>query len=149
MFDSFSSFIPTAWFDEAGLSKGGSAQEGVRAKRERRWSHSVKTIPMAVISAGVLAFSSLLVANQVTASNLSGLVAPEGLSPVGRAPGQDASLGQINESFKELFSAFRQGVALVTNERTLQLAQKATSRRNERPEGWAKKLASDVEDASD
>jgi hypothetical protein len=149
MLDTFSSFIPGAWFDEAGLSKGGHAQEETRAKRERRWTHSVKSMAISVISVAALAIASLFVSEGATASNLLAMVAPQGMSPVGRAPGPEATLGQINESFKGLFAAFREGVELVTNDRTLRLAEKAAARRNDRPKDWARKLASDVGDASD
>lgn len=149
MLDSFSSFIPNAWFDDAGMSKGGHAQGDLRAKKERRWKHSAKSMPVSVMAAAALAISSLLLAEGAIASNVMAVAAPPGLSPLGRSPGADATVGQINDSFKELFSAFRDGVKLITNDKTLRLAEKASERRDDRPKGWARKLASDVKDASD
>lgn len=149
MFETFSSFIPGTWFDEAGMSKSGHAQYEYLAKRERRWKHFAKSMSMSMISAAALALASVTVADRAIASNLTDFEAPPGMSPVGRAPGSEATLGQVNESFKELFAAFREGVNLITNDRTHQLAEKAAARRNERPKDWARKLASDTGDASD
>lgn len=150
MIDAFASYMPSRWFDEAGMSKPGHAQGAVRAKRDRRWKNSSKKMSMSVVAAAALAVASVLVSEVATASSHVDFAAPPGMSAVGRAAGPDASLGQINESFEELFSAFRDGVKLITNERTLKLAEKASLRRNERPDqGWARRLASDVGEAND
>lgn len=101
------------------------------------------------MTVAAIAISSLLLTDGAIASNLMAMAAPPGMSPIARAPGQDATVGEINESFKELFSAFRDGVKLISNDKTLRLAEKAAVRRNDRPNGWARKIASDVEDASD
>ena len=149
MLDSFSSYIPRAWFDDAGMSKGDRVQKEARSRNERRWKHSATSMFMTVISVAAFAISSLLLTDGAIASNVTKMVAPPGMSPLGRAPGPEATVGQINESFKELFSAFRDGVKLITNDKTLQLAENAAVRRNDRTKGWARKLASDVGDASD
>ena len=149
MLEKFSNVIPGSWFDEAGMSKSGYARESFHAKLERRWQHVAKKMSMSVVSAAALVMASLTISTDATASNLMEFAAPPGMSPLGHAPGPLASPGEINKSFKELFTAFREGANLITNDKTRLLAEKAAARRNERPEGWARKLASDTEDAND
>ena len=149
MLENFSSFVPGTWFDEAGMTKGGHAQETFHAKRERHWKHFAKKLYISIISASAFAISSITYVDLAIASNLAEFAAPPGMSAVGRAADSQATPGEVNESFKELFAAFRDGVNLITNVKTHELAEKATVRRNERPEGWARKLASDTKDASD
>ena len=131
------------------MAKGGHARDAFHAKRERRWKHFAKKMSMSMVSAAALAMASVTVADQAIASNLMELPAPPGMSPLSRTPGPQATLGQVNDSFKELFAAFREGINLITNDKTHQLAEKAAVRRNDQPEGWARKLASDTKDASD
>lgn len=149
MLDAFACYIPSRWFDDAGMSKGGGVQEDVRPNQKRRWKNSARSMPLSVAAAAAFAIASLMLAENATASNVMAIAAPGGVSPLKRSPGSGASVGQINDSFKDLFAAFRSGTKLITNDRTFQLAEKAAARLNDRPQGWSKKLASDVGDASD
>lgn len=151
MTELFADYIPEAWFDDAGLRKSGKLRttSATAVKRMRRWTNSVKQVSLSVAMSAALAFGSLSFAQNATASNALDIPVPPSMLRVAPPPSADASLGEINESFNELFAAFRSGTKLITTERTRELATKATARRNERPEGWAHKLATDVGDAND
>ena len=147
----FANYVPQAWFDEAGLRKT-SRTRGATAtaiKRMRRWKNSVRGVSFPIAMSAALALTSMSFSQSVSANNALDLPVPPQMLAVAPAPGADASLGEINESFTQLFAAFRSGTKLITNARTRELATKAAARRNDRPEGWAHKLASDVGDAND
>ena len=149
--ETFAEYIPQEWFDRAGLRISGHVlgKSATAIKRMRRWRNSVKGVSLSVALSASLALASVSFAQTAIASNGSDLPAPPELVRVAPPPAADASVGQINESFNELFVAFRSGIKLITNERTRELATKAAGRRGDRPEGWARKLASDVGDADD
>lgn len=152
MIERFADYIPEAWFDEGGLRRSGRLLGGVSKtamKRMRRWRHQAKNLSVSVAISVALAAGSLAFAEGATASNALDIPVPPGMVQVAPPPGKGASIGEVNESFKKLFAAFRGGVELVNNEQTLKLAEKAAARRNERPESWARKIASDIGDAND
>lgn len=151
MLELFSDYIPETWFDEDGLRKSGPLL-GVSAtaiKRMRRWKNSVKGVSLSIAASAVFVAVSMTIAQQATASNSLNVPIHPAMARVAPPPAATASVGEINESFSELFAAFRSGTRLITNPHTRELADKAAARRNDRPSDWAHKLASDVGDAND
>ena len=148
--ETFSDYIPDEWFDRAGLRIGGAIRTSSSAvKRMRRWKHSVKGASVAVAVSASLALGSVSLVQAAVASNGDELPAPPEIVRVAPPPEADATLGEVNSSFAELFVAFRKGVSLITNERTRALATKAAARRGDRPVDWARKLARDSGNADD
>ena len=151
MIDLFADYVPEAWFDDNGLRKAGPllGASATAVKRMRRWKNSVKGASIFIAMSVALAIASVSFSQSATASNSLDVPVPSALARVAPPPAASASVGEINESFSELFAAFRSGTKLITNPHTRELATKAAVRRHDRPEGWAHKLASDSGDASD
>lgn len=146
----FADYIPDAWFDEQGMTRA-SLSLGLSAtavKRMRRWKNTAKGLAVSVaVSAAVMGGSVAFA--QPAASNELAVPVPPSLVHVAPPPAEGSSLGEVNKSFDALFAAIRSGQALITNERTRTLATKAAAHRNQRPEGWSRKLASDTGEADD
>jgi hypothetical protein len=145
----FADYMPEAWYEEAGLRKSAPLRtSSTVAKRMRRLKNRAKTASISFAASAALAIASLAVGDVSAATNALDVPPPQGIV-VAPPPGAEDALGSVNESFAQLFSAFRSGTKLITNERTRQLAKAAAERRNARPDGWARRLASDVGDADD
>jgi len=151
MREKFADHIPDAWLDSSGLRSFGRAYQEPALKHQPRWKHSTTRSALSVLAASGLLACTLAFTEGATASNLFAVPIPCDVSatPPGARPG--ASLGEINESFGELFDSFRRGVKMINNENTRRLAAKAASRRHEPRDvtEWARKLSSDVADADD
>ena len=146
----FADYIPGAWFEKGAMRKSGllGGLSTTAAKRMRRLKHTVRGVSVSL----ALSFAVGSVALAATSGGTNGadLPLPPGVEQfVPPPPAQDASVGQVNESFDALFAAFRSGTKLITNDRTRGLANKAAARRGKQPDGWAKKLASDTGHAND
>ena len=145
-----SDYSPTRWFSEGGLTVPRREEHEQKPSHgERKWRNKAKSISLTLLAASAIAATSLSLSQAATASNAQEILPPKGISLISTAPGPGATLGEINDSFNELFAAFRGGMGLITNSKTRDLAVKAAARRNIRPEGWARKIASDVGDADD
>lgn len=144
-----SDYSPLTWFGAGGLTVPRKEPEQRPPRVERKWRNKARALSLTLLAAGAIAATSLTFSEAATASNVREILPPKGISLVSAAPGPGATLGEINDSFNELFAAFRSGMRLITNSRTGDLAVKAAARRDIRQEGWARGLASDVGDADD
>lgn len=149
--EAFSDYIPVAWFDETGSRIAGRVRDrsASAVKRLRRWKNTAKGASLVIAFSASLAIASMPTTAEASASNGLLLPVPPEIVQVAPPPSADASLGEVNESFIQLFSAFRAGTPLINNERTRQLAKKAADRRGNKPEHWARTLAKDVGEADD
>lgn len=144
-----SDYSPATWFGKGGLTVPRREHEERSSRVDRKWRNKARALSLTLLAASAIAAISLSFSEVATASNAREILPPKGISLVSTAPGPGATLGEINDSFNELFSAFRGGMRLITNSKTRDLAVKAAARRNIRPEGWARKIMSDVGDADD
>ena len=149
--ETFAEYIPDSWFDRAGLriSREATDRSATAIKRMRRWRHGVTGVAVSVAVSASLGMFSVSEGLAAVGSNGADLPAPPELVRVAPPPKAGASLGAVNDSFGELFVAFRSGTKLLSNSRSRELASRAAVRRGKRPEGWARKLASDSGTADD
>lgn len=149
--EAFADYIPVAWFDETGARIAGRLRQrsATAVKRMRRWKNTAKGASLTVVFSASLALGSLSTTTDASASNGRDVPLPPEIVQIAPPPAPDAALGVVNESFDQLFNAFRAGLPLINNERTRQLATKSASRRGTKPKNWARNLAKDVRDAND
>lgn len=147
----FADYIPLTWFDETGARIASRVRDrsATAIKRMRRWKNTAKGVSFGLALSASFALGSVSTPAGASASNCLEVPVPPEIVRLAPPPGADAEVGEINESFIQLFDAFRAGAPLITNERTRQLAKKAADRRGTKPEHWARKLAKDAGDAND
>src|SRR4051812_17754398 len=124
LIEAFSDYRPVDWFDEAGSRIAGLVRDRSKTtiKRMRRWRNTAKGAALTVALSATFAAASVPTVGSASASNGLDVPVPPGMVEVAPPPDANSSLGDVNESFNQLFKVFRSGVPLIKNERTRQLA---------------------------
>lgn len=152
MSELFADYFPTEWFDNSGLRKSVKqlGLSSTAAKRMRRWRNSVTKGSISVAISAAIGLATLTYGESAVAySNEFDVPLPPGVVQVAPPPRADASLGEINKSFTDLFAAMRSGTKVISSPRSMELATKAAEKKDHRPDGWAHRIASDTKDAND
>jgi hypothetical protein len=144
MLDQFTAYVPSSWYDQAGLMKKMDETKARVAKDGEGFAARARGMSMSVLAVvtGLFMFAAPAAASNEFAIPVA----------VPGSAAQPTSIVEINNSFDSLFASLREGKRLVHDKSLIALAERAAAGRNQRPsdiDSWAARLAGDIKDAND